>query len=45
MYLFGLSFSTADENIKGDYIMDLEFLVIDFLLKCLFIYDDFVSID
>ena len=45
MYLFGLSIATAHEDIQGNHIMDLEFLVLHFLLEVFLIDDDFVSIN
>lgn len=44
-YLFGLAVSTADEDVQSKDIIDLELLVIDFLLEGLTVDDDLVSVD
>ena len=42
--LLGLSLSAADQHVKGEHVVDGEFLSIDSLLESFFIDDDLVSI-
>jgi hypothetical protein len=42
---FSLSLSTADENVKGEYIINSKLLRIHSLLESLFIDDDLVSVN
>lgn len=44
-YLFGFSFSTADVDFQSENVIDLEFLIIDFLIKSFSVDDNFVSIN
>lgn len=45
LYLFGLTLTTTHENIQGDHIMDLEFLILNFLLEIFLIDNNSVSIN
>ena len=44
-YLFGFSFSTADVDFQSENVIDLEFLIVDFLIKSFSVDDNFVSIN
>lgn len=43
--LFGFSFSTADVNFQSENVIDLEFLIVDFLIEGFSVDDDLISVD
>lgn len=43
--LFGLAFTTGDEDVKGEDIIDSELLRVDMLIEGLFVEDHFVAIN
>lgn len=43
--LFGLAFTTRDEHVKSEHIIDSKLLRIDMLIEGLFVEDDFIAIN